>query len=423
VNDLVDVLCIYALVAGMATSLGRRRFSTHQGAHLLAGVPTNRWAWSSSEVRSSGRSAHLHLRAQEGHPFPRQPERAVFSSWRPSSSSPARPGGVLNLGTRRSASPPDLFTRALFTGTAADDGWPKWWILFLLGGWLAWAPLVGLLSPDLLRAHGARLPPGDRGACPPLSGSGGWRSSGDGAPLGSSSTSASPTSGAPGARVRGLRRLLPAALSPGCSILRSSSSRAARLRDRSERDDQHPRGLSVRGINAREPRAARAMKLLVGFVVAAVAWDDELLAGVDGSDALVSAASHPALGALADGRLAEGRLSDPAPLRGPAIHDEAPSRKRPARTVEGAAAERLGEPHGATRSRRRPRWWCGIVQMMGETSPAESPIPSTSTSTSTGVLLVAHPSVDELLARRELQPLGEIRLVLVPPARAGSSAP
>ncbi|GHA16028.1 BCCT family transporter [Oceanisphaera arctica] len=49
-----------------------------------------------------------------------------------------------------------FFTRSLFTGAAASDPWPQWWSIFYWAVWFAWAPVTALFLGKIARGYTVR---------------------------------------------------------------------------------------------------------------------------------------------------------------------------------------------------------------------------------------------------------------------------
>ncbi|WP_233440445.1 BCCT family transporter [Modicisalibacter coralii] len=50
----------------------------------------------------------------------------------------------------------NFFTRSLFTGAAGDDQWPYWWSIFYWAIWFAWAPVSALFLGKISRGYTVR---------------------------------------------------------------------------------------------------------------------------------------------------------------------------------------------------------------------------------------------------------------------------
>ncbi|OLO02769.1 BCCT family transporter [Salinicola socius] len=50
----------------------------------------------------------------------------------------------------------NFFTKSLFTGAAGDDQWPQWWSIFYWAVWFAWAPVAALFLGKISRGYTVR---------------------------------------------------------------------------------------------------------------------------------------------------------------------------------------------------------------------------------------------------------------------------
>ncbi|WP_246837748.1 BCCT family transporter [Salinicola sp. MH3R3-1] len=50
----------------------------------------------------------------------------------------------------------NFFTKSLFTGAASNDQWPQWWSIFYWAVWFAWAPVAALFLGKISRGYTVR---------------------------------------------------------------------------------------------------------------------------------------------------------------------------------------------------------------------------------------------------------------------------
>lgn len=50
----------------------------------------------------------------------------------------------------------NFFSKSLFTGTAGEDEWPQWWSIFYWAVWFAWAPVAALFLGKISRGYTVR---------------------------------------------------------------------------------------------------------------------------------------------------------------------------------------------------------------------------------------------------------------------------
>ncbi|WP_249975761.1 BCCT family transporter [Vreelandella olivaria] len=155
---LIDAVSLYALVAGMASSLGT-------GALTLAGGVGQYLGGETSPIRLGIIVAIIVttfvLSAASG----LQKGIARLSS--------LNAALLLVLGVFAFVAGPTIFslalgvesfgvfidnffTKSLFTGTAGDDQWPQWWSIFYWAVWFSWAPVAALFLGKISRGYTVR---------------------------------------------------------------------------------------------------------------------------------------------------------------------------------------------------------------------------------------------------------------------------
>lgn len=158
VGGLIDALALYALVAGMASTLGTGALTLAGGVGQYLGGETDplrlgviiaiivaTFVISAASglkkgiARLSALNAWL-LLALGLFVFVFGP--TIF---------------MLQLGTESFGLYLDtFFSRSLFTGAAADDQWPHWWTIFYWAIWFAWAPVSALFLGKISRGYTVR---------------------------------------------------------------------------------------------------------------------------------------------------------------------------------------------------------------------------------------------------------------------------
>ncbi|RXE47373.1 BCCT family transporter [Chromohalobacter israelensis] len=157
-GGLIDAVSLYALVAGMASSLGTGALTLAGGAGQYLGGETSplrlgvvialivvTFVISAASgiqkgiARLSSLNAVL-LMILGVFIFVVGPTSFMLSL------------GVESFGVYLD----DFFTRSLFTGTAGDDQWPHWWSIFYWAVWFAWAPMAALFLGKISRGYTVR---------------------------------------------------------------------------------------------------------------------------------------------------------------------------------------------------------------------------------------------------------------------------
>ncbi|HWR39499.1 MAG TPA: BCCT family transporter [Patescibacteria group bacterium] len=154
----IDAICMYALIAGMAASLGTGVLSIAGGLNKLTGVQTGAFLWAMVDaavvltfVLSSITGLFNGIKRLS------EINSIVFflmvvfvfvfgpTFW------------LLNLGAEAFANHlQTFFAKAAFTGAAANDPWAGWWTIFYWCNWLAWAPVSGMFLGRISYGHTIR---------------------------------------------------------------------------------------------------------------------------------------------------------------------------------------------------------------------------------------------------------------------------
>jgi glycine betaine transporter len=142
----IDAVCMYALIAGMAASLGTGVLSIAGGLKYLTGVQTGALLWAAVDfavvatfVLSSITGLFNGIKRLSEINFGVFLFLALFVFvFGPTAF-------MLNLGVEAFANHlQTFFEKACFTGAAANDPWAGWWTIFYWCNWLAWAPISGM---------------------------------------------------------------------------------------------------------------------------------------------------------------------------------------------------------------------------------------------------------------------------------------
>lgn len=157
-GGLIDAVSLYALVAGMASSLGT-------GALTLAGGAGQYLGGEASPLRLGVVIALIVVTFVISAASGLQKGIARLSSLNailllilgvfifvvgPTSF-------MLSLGVESFGVYLDgFFTKSLFTGTAGEDQWPQWWSIFYWAVWFAWAPMAALFLGKISRGYTVR---------------------------------------------------------------------------------------------------------------------------------------------------------------------------------------------------------------------------------------------------------------------------
>ena len=154
----IDAVCMYALIAGMAASLGTGVLSIAGGLKYLTGIQTGALMWAMVDIAivvtfvlSSITGLFNGIKRLSEINFILFLLLALFVFV-------CGPTFfMLNLGVESFANYlQTFFTKACFTGAAANDPWSGWWTIFYWCNWLAWAPISGVFLGRISYGHTIR---------------------------------------------------------------------------------------------------------------------------------------------------------------------------------------------------------------------------------------------------------------------------
>lgn len=142
----IDAVCMYALIAGMSASLGTGVLSIAGGLKYLTGIQTGALLWAMVDIAivatfviSSITGIFNGIKRLSEINFIIFLILAVFVFI------VGPTFFMLNIGVEAFANHlQTFFTKACFTGAAANDPWAGWWTIFYWCNWLAWAPISGM---------------------------------------------------------------------------------------------------------------------------------------------------------------------------------------------------------------------------------------------------------------------------------------
>jgi glycine betaine transporter len=145
-SQVIDATCMYALIAGMAASLGTGVLSIAGGLKYLTGVQTGAFLWAMVDIAVVATFVISSItglfngikRLSEINTFVFIFLAIFVFVFGPTAF-------MLNLGVESFANHlQTFFAKSSFTGAAAGDPWAGWWTIFYWCNWLAWAPVSGM---------------------------------------------------------------------------------------------------------------------------------------------------------------------------------------------------------------------------------------------------------------------------------------
>ncbi|PPC73996.1 BCCT transporter [Pokkaliibacter plantistimulans] len=157
-GQLLDALALFALVAGMAASLGTGVMTLSGGLNSLLGIPSNTltqglitlaivctFILSAASGLQKGIAVLSNLNTKLFFAaclflFLFGPTTYILGF------------GMESLGEYVT----QFFQKSLFTGAISGDPWPRWWTIFYWANWLAWAPVTALFLGKIARGYTVR---------------------------------------------------------------------------------------------------------------------------------------------------------------------------------------------------------------------------------------------------------------------------
>ena len=154
-GQVIDAICLYTLVAGMAASLGTGILTLAGGIDYIFGIKSNKFIWAIitlSIVAAFLTSAATGL--MKGIKFLSNLNTKIFFIIIAFTFIFGPTKYILGLGTESlGAFISQFFEKSLFTGASASDQWPQWWTIFYWANWLAWAPVTALFLGRISYGH------------------------------------------------------------------------------------------------------------------------------------------------------------------------------------------------------------------------------------------------------------------------------
>ncbi len=157
-GQLIDAVALYALVAGMAASLGTGVLTLAGGLDNMMSVGTGpivlgvvTLAIVATFIVSAASGLHKGIARLSSLNTKIFFGIAIFvfvfgpTTW------------ILSMGAEGMGDYlGNFFQKSLFTGAASGDKWPQWWTIFYWANWLAWAPITALFLGKIARGYTVR---------------------------------------------------------------------------------------------------------------------------------------------------------------------------------------------------------------------------------------------------------------------------
>ncbi|MDM5225997.1 BCCT family transporter [Cytobacillus sp. NJ13] len=155
IGDVIDNLCIFALVGGVAASLGMGVTQIGSGLNIVTGIPTGKGLWLFllllivlTYVISSYTGLHKGIRILSDLNTKLFLALILFLLiFGPTAF-------ILSLGTQSTGHfLQSFFERTLYTSPIDGSEWPRWWPIFYWAVWLAYAPLIGMFIAKISKGR------------------------------------------------------------------------------------------------------------------------------------------------------------------------------------------------------------------------------------------------------------------------------
>lgn len=293
----IDAICLYALVGGMAASLGTGVLTVSGGLNYLFGIESNPLLWLIVDVVivvAFVLSAITGL--MNGVKNLSKINTWLFIGLAVFVFVVGPTVYILNLGAESLAEYiTKFFQKSLFTGIINGDTWPQGWTMFYWANWLAWAPITGLFLGRISYGYKVKdlimtnfvLPSLFGLVWMSIYGGGAIFSQLNGIPIAEAVASQGPEAAVylffsqyPFAKVIIPIFIFAAFLSyvTGADAMTSSMG-----------------GMSTTGISPESPEPSMAMKIFWGTLLCLVSWVMLSFAGIDGIKMLSNLGGFPAM--------------------------------------------------------------------------------------------------------------------------------
>lgn len=158
VGTIVDIVCIFTLVAGLASSLGVGILNLNGALTNMFGLSSGRFVW--AVIIAAVTTTFIVSSVSgltKGIKFLSNFNVYVYMLILALTLLFGGTVFILNFGMESIAAwLNDFFNIALFTGAAAKDTWAQDWPVFYMGNWAAWAPISGVFLAKISKGRTVR---------------------------------------------------------------------------------------------------------------------------------------------------------------------------------------------------------------------------------------------------------------------------
>ena len=158
INNMVDSLCLYAIAAGVAASLGHGLMQMGSGVQFVFGIEPSKFVWAVLAlivIATYTLSSYTGL--QKGIKFLSDQNAKLFVGVMLFILIVGPTRYIFDIGTQCFGEYlNNFFKQSLWLGAASDEQWPRWWTIFYWAVWIIYAPVVGLFLARLVRGRTIR---------------------------------------------------------------------------------------------------------------------------------------------------------------------------------------------------------------------------------------------------------------------------
>ena len=158
VNHVVDSLCLYAIAAGVAASLGHGLMQMGSGVQFVFGIEPTKIVWAVlAVIVIATYTVSSYTGLEKGIKFLSDQNAKLFFAVLLYILAVGPTRYIFDIGTQCFGQYLDVFPKqSLWLGAASEEQWPRWWSIFYWAVWIIYAPVVGLFLARLVRGRTIR---------------------------------------------------------------------------------------------------------------------------------------------------------------------------------------------------------------------------------------------------------------------------
>ena len=158
VCNLVDSLCLFAIAAGVAASLGHGLMQLGSGVQEVFGIEPTKVVWAVlAVIVISTYTISSYTGLQKGIRILSDQNAKLFFAVMIFILVVGPTRSIFDMGTQALGEYiGTFFQKSLWMGAGSGDQWPRWWSIFYWAVWIIYAPIVGLFLARLVRGRTIR---------------------------------------------------------------------------------------------------------------------------------------------------------------------------------------------------------------------------------------------------------------------------